>query len=58
MARKKPEEEKRSIQVIVRLNREEYEILEKRSSSLGMNVSSFLRLLIRHGRIDLEEGEK
>lgn len=58
MAKKKPDEEKRSIQVIVRLNKEEFEILERRASSLGMNVSSFLRLLIRHGRIDLEEAEK
>lgn len=58
VARKKPEDEKRSIPVIVRLNREEFDILEKRASSLGMNISSFLRLLIRHGRIDLEEGEK
>ncbi|MCX5802329.1 MAG: hypothetical protein NTU69_02145 [Proteobacteria bacterium] len=57
MARKKSEEEKKSIPVIVRLSKEENEILEKRASILGMNVSAFLRLLIRRGRIELEERE-
>jgi predicted HTH domain antitoxin len=54
MARKKSEEEKKSIPVIVRLSKEENEILEKRASILGMNVSAFLRLLIRR-KIELEE---
>jgi len=58
MAKIKPDKEKKSIPVIVRLNREEYEILEKRASALGMNVSVFLRLLIRKGKISLDEREQ
>ena len=58
VAKKKTEEEKKSIPVIVRLSKEEYEILEKRASILGMNVSTFLRLLIRRGRIELDEREQ
>lgn len=58
MGKKKPEEEKKSVPVIVRLSREEFEMLEKRASTLGMNVSTFLRLLIRRGRIELDEREQ
>lgn len=57
MAREKGEEEKRSVPVIVRLTKEEHEILKKRAAILGMNVSAFLRLLIRMGRIELDERE-
>ncbi len=57
MARRKAEEEKKSVPVIVRLSKAEYELVEKRASALGMNVSTFLRLLIRKGRIELDEGE-
>jgi predicted DNA binding CopG/RHH family protein len=58
MAKIKSDKEKKSIPVIVRLNREEYEILERRASALGMNVSVFLRLLIRKGKISLDEREQ
>ncbi|MDD5007057.1 MAG: hypothetical protein PHU49_09335 [Syntrophorhabdaceae bacterium] len=58
MGKKKTEEEKKSVPVIVRLNKEEFEMLEKRASILGMNVSTFLRLLIRRGRIELDEREQ
>ncbi|HOE16567.1 MAG TPA: hypothetical protein PLX02_03750 [Syntrophorhabdaceae bacterium] len=58
MGKKKAEAEKKSVPVIVRLSKEEYEILEKRASTLGMNVSTFLRLLIRRGRIELDEREQ
>ena len=55
MAKKKAEDQKKSIPVIVRLSKEEFEILDKRASVLGMNVSTFLRLLIRKGRLDLDD---
>ncbi len=58
MGKKSAEAEKKSVPVIVRLSKEEYEILEKRASTLGMNVSTFLRLLIRRGRIELDEREQ
>ncbi|HNS16062.1 MAG TPA: hypothetical protein PKM08_12100 [Syntrophorhabdaceae bacterium] len=58
MGKKKAEAEKKSVPVIVRLSKEEFEILEKRASTLGMNVSTFLRLLIRRGRIELDEREQ
>jgi hypothetical protein len=58
MAKKKADQEKKSIPVIVRLNQEEYDILERRASALGMNVSVFLRLLIRRGKIALDEREQ
>jgi hypothetical protein len=58
MAKLKADKEKKSIPVIVSLNREEYEILERRASALGMNVSVFLRLLIRKGKISLDEREQ
>jgi hypothetical protein len=58
VAKRKSEEDKKSIPVIVRLNKEEYEMLEKRASALGMNVSVFLRLLIRRGKIALDERER
>jgi predicted DNA binding CopG/RHH family protein len=58
MGKKKTEEEKKSVPVIVRLSKEEFEMLEKRASTLGMNVSTFLRLLIRRGRIELDEREQ
>ena len=55
MAKKKAEELKKSIPVIVRLSKEEYAILDKRASALGMNVSAFLRLLLRKGRLELDD---
>jgi len=58
MGKKKSEEEKKSVPVIVRLSKGEYGIVEKRASALGMNVSTFLRLLIRKGRIELDEREQ
>jgi predicted DNA binding CopG/RHH family protein len=58
MGKKKAEAEKKSVPVIVRLSKEEFEMLEKRASTLGMNVSTFLRLLIRRGRIELDEREQ
>ena len=58
MAKRKADREKKSIPVIVRLNHEEYEILERRASALGMNVSVFLRLLIRKGKISLDERQQ
>jgi len=58
MGKKKAEAEKKSVPVIVRLSKEEFEILDKRASTLGMNVSTFLRLLIRRGRIELDEREQ
>ena len=58
MAKKKAEELKKSIPVIVRLSKEEYAILDKRASALGMNVSAFLRLLLRKGRLELDDREQ
>jgi predicted DNA binding CopG/RHH family protein len=58
MGKRKSEEEKKSVPVIVRLSKGEYDIVEKRASALGMNVSTFLRLLIRKGRIELDEREQ
>ena len=55
MAKKKAEELKKSIPVIVRLSKDEYAILDKRASDLGMNVSTFLRLLLRKGRLELDD---
>ena len=56
MGRKKASKDKKSVPVVVRLSTAEYELIEKRASALGMNVSTFLRLLIRKGRIELDEG--
>jgi predicted DNA binding CopG/RHH family protein len=58
LAKKKAEELKKSIPVIVRLSKEEYAILDKRASALGMNVSAFLRLLLRKGRLELDDREQ
>ncbi|MCS7280515.1 MAG: hypothetical protein NZ583_02645 [Desulfobacterota bacterium] len=52
--KRKSGKEKRSIRVIMRLNKEEHEVFEKKASSLGTNISSFP---IRHGRIDLGKEE-
>jgi predicted DNA binding CopG/RHH family protein len=57
MGKKKAAKDKKSVPVVVRLNTAEYTLVEKRASALGMNVSTFLRLLIRKGRIELDEGE-
>jgi predicted DNA binding CopG/RHH family protein len=57
MGKKKAAKDKKSVPVVVRLSTTEYEHVEKRASALGMNVSTFLRLLIRKGRIELDEGE-
>jgi len=56
MGKRKADREKKSVPVVVRLSKAEYELVEKRASTLGMNVSTFLRLLIRKGRIELDEG--
>jgi predicted DNA binding CopG/RHH family protein len=57
MAKKKADKDKKSVPVVVRLSKGEYQLVEKRASALGMNVSTFLRLLIRKGRIELDERE-
>ena len=57
MAKKKAEDLKKSIPVIVRLSKEEYAILDRRASDLGMNVSTFLRLLLRKGKLELGDRE-
>ena len=56
MGKRKADREKKSVPVVVRLSKAEYELVEKRASTLGMNVSTFLRFLIRYGRIELDEG--
>ncbi len=58
MARRKADKDKKSVPVVVRLSKTEYGLVEKRASALGMNVSTFLRLLIRKGRIELDEREQ
>jgi len=58
MRKKKADKDKKSVPVVVRLSNTEYELVEKRASALGMNVSTFLRLLIRKGRIELDEREQ
>ena len=58
MGKKKAAKDKKSVPVVVRLSKAEYELVEKRASALGMNVSTFLRLLIRKGRIELDEREQ
>ena len=58
MRKKKADKDKKSVPVVVRLSKEEYALVEKRASALGMNVSTFLRLLIRKGRIELDETEQ
>jgi predicted DNA binding CopG/RHH family protein len=58
MGKIKADKEKKSVPVVVRLSKAEYELVEKRASALGMNVSTFLRLLIRKGRIELDEREQ
>ena len=58
MGKKKAAKDKKSVPVVVRLNTAEYTLVEKRASALGMNVSTFLRLLIRKGRIELDEREQ
>ena len=58
MRKKKADKDKKSVPVVVRLSKAEYALVEKRASALGMNVSTFLRLLIRKGRIELDEREQ
>ena len=58
MRKKKADKDKKSVPVVVRLSKAEYAPVEKRASALGMNVSTFLRLLIRKGRIELDETEQ
>jgi predicted DNA binding CopG/RHH family protein len=58
MRKKKADKDKKSVPIVVRLSKAEYALVEKRASALGMNVSTFLRLLIRKGRIELDEGEQ
>ena len=57
MGKRKADKDRKSVPVVVRLSKAEYELVEKRASALGMNVSTFLRLLIRKGRIELDERE-
>ena len=58
MRKRKADKDKKSVPVVVRLSKAEYALVEKRASALGMNVSTFLRLLIRKGRIELDETEQ
>ena len=58
MRKRKADKDKKSVPVVVRLSKAEYEMVEKRASALGMNVSTLLRLLIRKGRIELDEREQ
>ena len=58
MGKRKADKDKKSVPVVVRLSKAEYQLVEKRASALGMNVSTFLRLLIRKGRIELDEREQ
>jgi predicted DNA binding CopG/RHH family protein len=58
MRKRKADKDKKSVPVVVRLSKAEYALVEKRASALGMNVSTFLRLLIRKGRIELDEREQ
>jgi predicted DNA binding CopG/RHH family protein len=58
MRKKKADKDKKSVPIVVRLSKAEYALVEKRASALGMNVSTFLRLLIRKGRIELDEREQ
>jgi hypothetical protein len=44
-----------TIPILIRLCRADHELVKKRASMLGMNLSTFLRLLIRTGRIELDE---
>ena len=54
-AKTKAEKRKEAIPVLIRLCRADRERVNKRASMLGMNLSTFLRLLIRTGRIELDE---
>ena len=57
-AKTKAEKGKETIPVLVRLCRADRERVKKRASMLGMNISTFLRLLIRKGRIELDDREQ
>ncbi|MGD0233896.1 MAG: hypothetical protein ABSC55_05085 [Syntrophorhabdales bacterium] len=54
-ARTKAEKGNDVIPVLVRLCRADRELVKRRASMLGVNLSTFLRLLIRTGRIELDE---
>ena len=54
-AKAKAEKGNDVIPVLVRLCRADHELVKKRASMLGVNLSTFLRLLIRTGRIELDE---
>jgi len=58
MRKRKADKDKQPVPVAVRLSSTEYDMIEKRASGLGMNVSTFLRLLIRKGRIELDDREQ
>ena len=58
MRTRKADKDKKAVPVVVRLSKAEYEMVEKRASGLGLNVSTFLRLLIRKGRIELDDREQ
>jgi hypothetical protein len=49
---------KEAIPVLIRLCKADRELVRKRASMLGMNLSAFLRLLIRTGRIALDERQQ
>ena len=51
----KAEKGKETMPVLIRLCRADHELVKKRASMLGMNLTTFLRLLIRTGRIELDE---
>ena len=54
-AKIKAEKGKETIPVLIRLCRADRELVKKRASMLGINLSTFMRLLIRTGRIELDE---
>ena len=54
-AKTKAERRQTPTPVLIRLCRADHELVKKRASMLGMNLSTFLRLLIRTGRIELDE---
>jgi predicted DNA binding CopG/RHH family protein len=54
-AKTKTAKRQETIPILIRLCRADHELVKKRASMLGMNLSTFLRLPIRTGRIELDE---
>ena len=46
---------KETVPVLIRLCRADRELVKKRASVLGVNLSTFLRLLIRTGKVEVDE---